>query len=113
MVEPTVLSVIDTYGIELVHPVREGRSAQQIGHKGKSSGGGIIGGTLCLLQNQTRLIVDWDCDTAKIYDGSAFQYVVDGVAGHTMVFADCETSSKGYYYGRGSPTSPSTRWSRT
>ena len=28
---PTVLGVIDTYGIELIHPMREGRSPQQIG----------------------------------------------------------------------------------
>src|SRR3989454_7574828 len=26
---PTVLGVIDTYGIELIHPMREGRSSQQ------------------------------------------------------------------------------------
>jgi hypothetical protein len=31
---PTVLGVIDTYGIELIHPIREGRSPQQIGCKG-------------------------------------------------------------------------------
>src|SRR4029434_5774014 len=28
---PTVLGGIDTYGIELIHPMREGRSPQQIG----------------------------------------------------------------------------------
>jgi hypothetical protein len=28
---PTVLGVIDTYGIELIHPMREGRSPRQIG----------------------------------------------------------------------------------
>jgi hypothetical protein len=33
---PTVLGVIDTYGIELIHPMREGRSPQQIGRKGLS-----------------------------------------------------------------------------
>src|ERR1043166_9965730 len=31
---PTVLGVIDTYGIELIHPMRAGRSPQQIGRKG-------------------------------------------------------------------------------
>ena len=30
---PTVLGVIDTYGIELIHPVREGRSPRQMGRK--------------------------------------------------------------------------------
>ena len=34
---PTVLGVIDTYGIELLHPMREGRSPQQIGRKGLQS----------------------------------------------------------------------------
>jgi hypothetical protein len=32
-----VLGVIDTYGIELIHPIREGRSPQQIGRKGVSN----------------------------------------------------------------------------
>src|ERR671931_2672532 len=37
LAEPTVLGVIDTYGIELIHPIREGRSPQQIGRKGVSN----------------------------------------------------------------------------
>ena len=49
---PTVLGVIDTYGIELIHPRREGRSAQQIGRKGLSNHRWIVGGNLCLLLNQ-------------------------------------------------------------
>jgi hypothetical protein len=32
-----VLGGIDTYGIELIHPMREGRSPQQIGRKGLSA----------------------------------------------------------------------------
>jgi hypothetical protein len=88
MAKPTVLSVIDTYRIELIHPRREGRSAQQIGRKGKSNSRWIVGGKLCLLQNHLGLIIDWDCDTANVYDGSAFQHVVDGVADKSVVFAD-------------------------
>jgi hypothetical protein len=34
LASPTVLGVIDTYGIELLHPIREGHSPQQIGRKG-------------------------------------------------------------------------------
>ena len=44
---PTVLGVIDTYGIELLHPMREGRSPQQIGRKGLSNHRWIVGGKLC------------------------------------------------------------------
>ena len=49
---PSVLGVIDTYGIELIHPMREGRSPQQIGRKGLSNHRWIVGGKLCLLLNQ-------------------------------------------------------------
>jgi hypothetical protein len=34
---PTLLGVIDTYGLELLHPIREGRSFRQIGRKGLSN----------------------------------------------------------------------------
>ena len=37
MAEPRLIGVIDTYGIELIHPRREGRSDQQIGKKVYSS----------------------------------------------------------------------------
>jgi len=33
LAEPTVLGVADTYGTELPHPIREGRSKQQIGRR--------------------------------------------------------------------------------
>src|SRR5438034_4313563 len=49
---PTVLGVIDTYGVELIHPMREGRSPQQIGRKGLYNHRWIVGGKLCLLLNQ-------------------------------------------------------------
>lgn len=52
LVDPTVLGVADTYGIELLHPIREGRSDQQMGKKGKSNHRWIVGGKLCLILNQ-------------------------------------------------------------
>jgi hypothetical protein len=54
---PTVLGVIDTYGIELIHPMREGRSPQQIGRRGLSNHRWTVGGKLCLLLNQYGLAV--------------------------------------------------------
>src|SRR3989442_12585757 len=54
---PTVLGVIDTYGIEVIHPMREGRSPQQIGRKGLSNPRWIVGGKLCLLFHQWGLVV--------------------------------------------------------
>ena len=37
LASPTVLGIIDPYGIALIHPMREGRSPQQIGRKGLSN----------------------------------------------------------------------------
>src|SRR6266436_4442006 len=54
MAAPTVLGVIDTYGIELIHPMREGRSPQQMGRKGLSNHRSIVGGKLCLLFRNSR-----------------------------------------------------------
>ena len=88
MAEPSLIGVVDSYGIELIHPRREGRSPKQIGKKGLSNKRWIVGGKLGLLLNNLGLIVNWDVDTANVYDGSAFQYLVDDVAEVMLVFAD-------------------------
>ena len=41
--DPSFFTVADTYGIELIHPRREGRSPAQVGKKGKSNGRWIVG----------------------------------------------------------------------
>ena len=38
--------VVDSYGIELIHPVRHGRAQQSIGQKGRSNHRWIVGGKL-------------------------------------------------------------------
>ena len=68
LAEPTVLGVIDAYGIELIHPIREGRTPHQIGRKGFSNHRWIVGGKLCLLLNKVGLVVGWACDTASVSD---------------------------------------------
>ena len=88
LASPSLIGVIDSYGIELVHPIREGRSEHQLGKKGKSNKRWIVGGKLCYLLNHLGLIVDWACDTANVYDGSAFQQLVDDVADDMIVFSD-------------------------
>lgn len=47
-----------------------------------------------MLLNHPGLVVDWDCDTANVYDGLAFQYFVDGVAQDMVVFADVHFGKK-------------------
>lgn len=88
MADPSILGVIDSYGIEFIHPIREGRSDTQIGRKGLSNHRWIVGGKLCYLLNHLGLIVSWACATANVYDGSAFQSLVDEVAEQMVVFAD-------------------------
>jgi hypothetical protein len=94
LAEPSLLGVIDSYGIELLHPIREGRSDQQIGKKGISNHRWIVGGKLCYLLNHLGLIVAWMCDTANVYDGAAFQQLVDEVADEMVVFADMSFEKK-------------------
>jgi hypothetical protein len=94
---PTVLGVIDTYGIELIHPMREGRGPQQIGRKGGSNHRWIVGGTLCLLLNQWGLIVGWDCATANVADNT-FQWLIQQVDGRMIVLSDT-----GFHAAEGDP----------
>jgi hypothetical protein len=84
LASPTVLGVIDTYGIELIHPIREGRSPQQIGRKGLSNHRWIVGGTLCLLLSQWGLIVAWECATANVADNT-FQWLIRQVEEQMIV----------------------------
>ncbi len=84
---PTVLGVIDTYGIELIHPMREGRSPQQIGRKGLSNHRWIVGGKLCLVLNQYGLVVAWECATANVADNT-FQWLIRQFEEQMVVLSD-------------------------
>jgi len=88
MASPTLIGLTDTYGIELIHPRREGRSPQQIGKKGISNKRWIVGGKLGFVLNHIGLIVDWDANTANVYDGSGFQDLIERNVENMVVFAD-------------------------
>ena len=88
LAEPSRLGLVDSYGIELIHPRREGRRPQQIGKKGKSNRRWIVGVKRALVLNPLGLMVDWDCDTANVYDGSAFQDLVERVVEAMVLFCD-------------------------
>jgi hypothetical protein len=93
LVAPTLLGVADTYGIELLHPMREGRSPQQIGKKGKSNHRWIIGGKLAFVLNRFGLVADWDCDTANVYD-AVFQPLVAQFQDLMIVLTDTSFHAK-------------------
>lgn len=98
LASPSVLGVIDSYGIELVHPVREGRSSRQIGRKGKSNYRWIVGGKLCLVLNHLGMVVAWDCDTANVHD-TRFQSLVRQFEDEMIVLADA-----GFHARQGDPS---------
>lgn len=97
MAQPTVLGIADTYGIELIHPRREGRSKQQIGKKGLSNKRWIVGGKLGLVLNRFGRVCGWDCDTANTHD-SHFQPMVAAFEDQMVVLTD-----SGFHAAEGDP----------
>jgi hypothetical protein len=87
LADPTTLGVADSYGMELIHPMREGRSAQQIGRKGKSNGRWIVGVKLAYIVNQHGLIVAWDSAPANVYD-AVFHPLIADFADEMVVLTD-------------------------
>ncbi len=87
LAQPTFFTVIDSYGIELIHPIREGRSKQQIGKKGKSNWRWIVGMKLCWLLNDRGQVVSWAWDTANVHD-QTFLPLVAALEDESVVLAD-------------------------
>jgi len=87
MATPSVFGVIDSYDVELIHPIREGRSARQVGRKGLSNRRWIVGGKLCLLLYQDGLVVAWECATANVSDVH-FQPLIKRFEEEMIVLAD-------------------------
>lgn len=83
----STMSIVDTYGIELLHPRREGRSPTQLGRKGKSNGRWIIGVKWAVLINQRGEIVDWCWDPANEHDNT-FRALVLTYTDETIGFSD-------------------------
>jgi hypothetical protein len=89
LAEPTVFGVIDSYGIELCHPIRENHqpNRQRIGRKGFAGWRWIVGGKFCVLTNQFGLITDWSVKTANVSD-QEFLPLVEKVRRKMIVLAD-------------------------
>src|SRR5215212_2278801 len=83
LADPSFFTVMDTYGIELIHPRREGRSKKQIGFQGKSNGRWIVSLKLAWLINDAGEVVDWAWDTANEPD-NVFRPLAIGYDGETL-----------------------------
>ena len=98
LASPTVLGVIDTSGIEVIHPIREGRSPRQIGRTGLSKHRWIGGGQVCRLLNQGGVGVAWEWATAHVSDQS-FQPLIRPFEAQMMVL-----SATAFHAAEGDPT---------
>lgn len=84
---PSVFTGIDTYRIELIHPIREGRSPHQLGKKGKSNWRWIVGMKLCWVLNAQGHVVAWATRTANTA-GQHFLPLVTALADQSIVLSD-------------------------
>ena len=97
LAQPTLLGICDSYGIELLHPKRHGRSPLQIAKKGLSNWRWITGAKLGLLLNSFGLVVSWSCQGANVHD-AAFHPLIQDVQDQMVVLADSGFTSR-----RGNP----------
>ena len=65
LAQPSVLNVADSYPIELLFPISEGRSKQQVGTKGKDKGRWSIGVKVCWIINTFGQVCGWIWDGMK------------------------------------------------
>lgn len=78
---------MDSYGIELRHPRREGRSKAQIGKKGYSNHRFIVGAKFCPIVNQDGLICDWNYGDANLHD-TEFHPLIEKFKDKMHLFGD-------------------------
>lgn len=87
MASPTFFSVMDSYPIELLFPIRQGRSPQQVGQKNLDKGRWSVGIKLCWLLNDFCRVVAWDWDTMNVND-KRFNRLAEPFIGQTIVLVD-------------------------
>jgi hypothetical protein len=87
LAEPGLLLVMDSYPIELIFPIREGRSPEQVGTKGRDKGRWTIGLRLCWQLDVYGRLVEWAWAPLNVPD-KTFNGLADQVAEQSLVFTD-------------------------
>ncbi|MGH2480855.1 MAG: hypothetical protein ACRDHW_14475, partial [Ktedonobacteraceae bacterium] len=87
LADPSFFLVIDSYPIELIFPIRQGRSPQQFGKKAKDKGRWSVGVKLCWVLNDSGQVVDWDWDTMNTLD-KEFHPLIYQFRQRSIVLAD-------------------------
>jgi hypothetical protein len=87
LVVPSFFTVADSFPIELIFPIRAGRSNQQIGKKNKDKGRWSIGIKLCWVLNEVGQVVSWTWATMNRPDQD-FNLLIETLDGQTITLAD-------------------------
>jgi hypothetical protein len=77
LVQPTVLNVADSFPIELLFPIREGHSKQQVGTKSRDKGRWSIGVKLCWILNQAGPVCGWIWDHMNCPDNDFLPFFAE------------------------------------
>lgn len=87
LAKPSLRGIVDRYGIELIHPIRRGRSPEPFGAAGISNHRWIVGTQWCVLVNPLGAIIGGVWAPANAHD-TGFRPLLDGFDGRTVLFSD-------------------------
>jgi hypothetical protein len=97
LAESSLFGVVDSFGIELLHPYREHRTNGQIAREGMSNHRWIVGAKVCVVLNHLGLPVSWSCGGANLAD-QAFHEMIAEFDGEMLILAD-----SGFHAAHGDP----------
>ena len=87
LAQPSLLGIVDSYGIELIHPVRRGRSPQQFGRAGISNHRWIVGAKWCVAVNHLGQNIGWVWAPANAHD-AWFHPLIEVFAPYSVLLSD-------------------------
>jgi hypothetical protein len=87
LAKPSVFCTIDSYPIETIRPIRQGRSEQQLGRKSKDKGRWSVGIKYCPVLNDTGHIVNFGWTAMNQHD-QVFNGLSKNLEGESIVLAD-------------------------
>ena len=93
LADPSFFTVIDCYPIELIFPIRQGRSREQVGRKAKDKGRWTVGIKFCWLLNDHGQVIAWDWAPLNTPD-KHFHPLVARLRGQTITLSDLGFRSK-------------------
>jgi hypothetical protein len=87
LAKPSLLGIIDSYGVELIHPIRRGRANKAFIAPGMSNHRWIVGCKLCLATNHLGQIIGWAWAPANAHD-SWFHPIIEAFKDVSVILAD-------------------------